>query len=431
LASALMVGACDTDDGGEDSQRFRVTIEHVGTPYPLYESGAFDTPVGAASPAPIFPGESYEFTVHAAPGHRLSFATMMVQSNDLFYAPAGEGIALHDEAGDPVSGDVTGEIQLWDAGTEVNQEPGSGADQAPRQAGPDTGAADPDDLVRMADDDFGNLPAVAEVLSVEISHEGDDRFLVTVTNVSDASTLSHSGGASAVPLSPGVWAVHPDPDPLFSAGTADAGDGLEALAEDGDPSVLAATLAGRTGLSSPFAPGVWAVSAASGVLFEEGTADRGEGLEALAEDGDPSVLSSSLSEIPGGVFNTPEGASETGPLLPGASYSFELEAARGDRLFFATMLVQSNDLFVGPGQEGIALFDADGMALSGEVSSSLALWDAGTEVNQRPGTGSDQPLRQAGPDTGAGEGGSVHRVDDGFDYPAAEALLRVTVTPIQ
>ena len=42
----------------------------------------------------------------------------------------------------PVTGDITSSISLWDAGTEVNQEPGAGADQAPRQSGPNTGAAE-------------------------------------------------------------------------------------------------------------------------------------------------------------------------------------------------------------------------------------------------------------------------------------------------
>ena len=40
-------------------------------------------------------------------------------------------------------------VYLWDAGTEVDQTPGEGADQAPRQAGPNTGDVDPDDQVRI------------------------------------------------------------------------------------------------------------------------------------------------------------------------------------------------------------------------------------------------------------------------------------------
>ena len=53
-----------------------------------------------------------------------------------------DGIALIDTDGNPISGDITGQIFLWDAGTEISQTPGEGADQAPRQATPNTGEAE-------------------------------------------------------------------------------------------------------------------------------------------------------------------------------------------------------------------------------------------------------------------------------------------------
>ena len=69
----------------------------------------------------------------------LSFATMFVPSNDLFFAPDENGIPLFDETGMPKAGDATQYLMLWDAGTEENQEPGVGANQAQRQSGPNTG----------------------------------------------------------------------------------------------------------------------------------------------------------------------------------------------------------------------------------------------------------------------------------------------------
>ena len=104
-------------------------------------TSAFNTPAGTTGPGPIGPGDAYEFTVTAAPGMKLSLVTMFGQSNDLFYAP-DYGIALFDASDEPVGGDVTSRFMLWDAGTEVNQEPGVGADQAPRQKAPNTGAAE-------------------------------------------------------------------------------------------------------------------------------------------------------------------------------------------------------------------------------------------------------------------------------------------------
>jgi hypothetical protein len=110
---------------------------------------AFAVPDGGSAPAPALPGESYVFEVTATDGHVLTFATMFVQSNDWFFAPGPDGIALFDEDGNPLSGDVTDQILLWDAGTEADQTPGEGADQAPRQAGPDTGDVDPDPTLRV------------------------------------------------------------------------------------------------------------------------------------------------------------------------------------------------------------------------------------------------------------------------------------------
>ncbi|MDX1450450.1 MAG: spondin domain-containing protein, partial [Acidimicrobiia bacterium] len=161
----------------------------------------------------------------AAPGARLTLATMFVQSNDFFYAPSGSGIELFENDGTPVTGDITSSFLLWDAGTEIDQEPGPGADQAPRQSGPDTGASDPDNTVRLASDDFGNLPAVADVIQVTIDATSETDFTVTIENVSNASSLSTSGGSVAVPLSPGVFVVHTEDDPLFTDGQPDRGEG--------------------------------------------------------------------------------------------------------------------------------------------------------------------------------------------------------------
>jgi len=73
------------------------------------------------------------FTVEARPGDMLTFATMFGQSNDCFYAPKGGEVALFDQDGKPMMDDRTVEVVLYDAGTEVNQAPGVGPDQGPRQ----------------------------------------------------------------------------------------------------------------------------------------------------------------------------------------------------------------------------------------------------------------------------------------------------------
>ena len=123
----------------------------------------FNTPVGAKGPGPITPGATYEMTFSATPGDRLSLTTMMGQSNDWFYAPAESGIALFKD-GKPISGDITSQMILWDVGTEVNQEPGIGPDQGPRQKAPNTGEAENGIVRNGKDAKYG--PAFSRVSSV-------------------------------------------------------------------------------------------------------------------------------------------------------------------------------------------------------------------------------------------------------------------------
>ena len=67
----------------------------------------------------------------------------------------------------PTSGDVTGDVMLWDAGTEVNEAPGAGPNQAPRQTAANTGP-DENGVVRPVSDGF-TYPPVSEVIQVVVS----------------------------------------------------------------------------------------------------------------------------------------------------------------------------------------------------------------------------------------------------------------------
>ncbi len=129
--------------------------------------GVFRIPQGAAKADAIGPGGVYEFTIQAKPGQKLTLAAMFGQSNDLFYAPKPSGIPLFNKQGQPINGDVTNQLILWDAGTEVNQEPGIGPDQAPRQAEANTGAKE-GGVVRPAKDRF-TYPSTTSVLKVTVS----------------------------------------------------------------------------------------------------------------------------------------------------------------------------------------------------------------------------------------------------------------------
>jgi hypothetical protein len=71
------------------------------------------------------------------------------------------------------------------------------------------------------------------------------RFTVRIENVSTPQTLKLSNGTTApAPTAPGIWVVHTKGTPIFAAGRPQSGLGLEALAEDGNPSQLATHVAG-------------------------------------------------------------------------------------------------------------------------------------------------------------------------------------------
>ncbi len=108
------------------------------------------------------------------------------------------------------------------------------------------------------------------------------------------------------------------------------------------------------------------------------------GLEALAENGDTSGLLSDIAGIdgakssvlagPGGLFN------------PGSenSLTIKLDAVDNRYLTFASMLLPSNDAFIGNhNPTAYALFNGAGVFNDGFVINIFgsSVWDSGTEVN--------------------------------------------------
>lgn len=184
-----------------------------------------------------------------------------------------------------------------------------------------------------------------------------------------------------------------------------------------------------------FAPGILVVHGEGFRLFEQGAAASPE-LETLAEDGDNEPMLAAL-EGDGLVSDFTSFAAfgedySSAPVLPGEVAKATVTARPGDQLSFASMFAASNDLFIGLPQEGLALFDGE-TAVSGELRTEVALYDAGTEVNQEPGTGADQPGRQAEHGAGTAENGVVEKVgsDDGtgFVYPTLTDWVILSVVP--
>src|SRR5438094_3076518 len=155
--------------------------------------------------------------------------------------------------------------------------------------------------------------AVAALIAPAIAgaqEKGPARFTVRIENVSTIATLKLSNGSTApAPTSPGAYALHTGNNPFFTPGAFAGSEGLESQAEDGNPALLAESVAKKSNVKAS------------------------------------------------GAFTTPTGASEPGPILPGKSYEFSFTAKPGQRLSLTMMFGQSNDAFIANGKEGIALFD--------------------------------------------------------------------------
>ncbi len=400
LGAILALSSC-SDDDSDSADQLKITITNVFAEKANFQTGSFDA---------IAPGDSRSVSFHAGKGHYLQFATMFVQSNDLFLGPDDTGLRLYNDDGVALTGDVTDMISLWDAGTEVNEEPGTGPNQALRQTGPNTGATENGNVVLIEDVNDGySYPSVAELSEITLSHDGGTLFTLTITNNSASSSI-------ATPFAPGVWVVHSMGQfPMFQEGSPSS-MGLEALAEDGNNAILGSEYEGNTGLSSPFAPGAYNVGTMNEIFTRNGASTPA--IEALAEDGDPSNYDN--------IYNTPDGASDAGPILPSQSYSFTFTAEESDLLSLALMLVQSNDWFIG--LNDFALFDSDGNLNSGDITSSAALYESGTEVDEYPGAGNNQAPRQSGPNTGVEETKDVARVSNPDDnVPAVNEMIRITL----
>lgn len=397
-------------------------------PWTLAKSGTFDTPVGRTAPGGLRGGDAYEVTFTAGDRHRLSFATMLGSSNDWFYATQPEGIALYED-GVPLSGDVTDRLRLYDAGTEIDQEPGVGDATGPLQSQPEEGADDALGYVRqlpnpvgLADGSVFHLPGLDEVLQVTITSLGQREFRLRVANVSGEGALQTSTGPQNIALSPGVWVLHGGPDALFTLGSADRGEGLDELAESGRVRTLSESLAEASGVATGFSPAQYVVHHTGEPLFTAGTPDRGLGLEEVAESGNTSVLNAELGVVfpegatQKGVMNLVEGAEGPGPLRPGQTYVLTVTAEPGDRISFASMFGASNDWIIATPSDGIALFDDDGRPLTGDFTADLGFYDVGTEIDEEPGVGAHTGPNQSGPDDGPADPDANVRMVDPATY---------------
>ena len=373
--------SCKKNDNAPVSQPATITVENVLNAKLLVESGSFK---GNGTPGLIFPGESTTIHFSAAKGEALSFATMYGWSNDLFFAPENPGILVYDTAGNPIQGDVSAMIKLWDNGTRVNQKPGSTVSHP--------GVAEPKNITEVSGTDAqGNtyLPA-SQLVKATLVYDGNSYFTLTIKN--------NSGGtANETPLSPGAWAVSYiaggallNPTPIYTKGQPTF-NRLTSIAEAGDNTAMVGYLADNTGIFTPLSPVLVVIYTGNeNPFYATGENDRGEGLKDLAQKGNADILAAALRNKPNvkSVYVLP--APTTRVLLPsiggapGGLVSQNLSVVPGDRLAIATMYGFSNDWFFATMGNGVDPTQA------ADISDMIALYDNGTAINQFPGAGITQ-----------------------------------------
>lgn len=195
---------------------------------------------------------------------------------------------------------------------------------------------------------------------------------------------------------------------------------MENISSSSDPVTLA------------FSPLVWAIHSNPYPVFTTGDPASAE-LQQFAEQGSVSAIADEL-QLEGGVSLV--GIAQTTQnqqtvLRPGDKYTFMIAADNGNSLSLVSSFLQANDLFISLPDTGLALFDDSGNPISGDLTSSLTLFDAGTEVNEAPGTSANQAIRQTTPEAGTTENGVVAPVNDSFSYPSVPSMLRLTLTPVE
>lgn len=388
----LLFSSCSEDEPTQETTSFRITLTNAIN---LLSTHIFNTPVGESAPAPIAnQGGQYAITFKASVGSKLNFASMLANSNDWFFAADPDGIDLFGTDGMPMTGDITDNIRLYDAGTEEED--------------PTTIATVPDGATMGAPDDNTNVRTqqqdISNYLMANLTYNNGE-FTLTLTKQQDGI------------LTPGIVVVYAADNPIFTMGEADRGQGLKALAEAGNPQELYDyyNMMGSNGAPlrlsashTPFSPAVvYAFDADSDPLFTQGEAVKaGSGLEELAEDGNNQLIFDYLK----GLGLPAAQSNEAGGIGPNGSLTFDIDVPQGYKLGLAAMFVQSNDWFVAFNNAGVALFDAAGRPISGtDASTQLYLYDAGTEADETVGMGMNQPMRQAATNTGDADANTATR----------------------
>jgi len=218
LAIAMLTSCSDDDDNTSIPQNNLLGVVSYNEPQNLSNARSNPTRLSLDSP-----GEFFEIDFVAPEGANMNFVSMSSISNDWLFAPNGNGIDLFDNNGDPLLGNITDQVLLWDAGTEEENTETRGS------GNPQLRADDDNSNVRIQETDVSNY------LSAWLTnYDASTRtFTLRIENLrGEFETVD------PIRISPGVVVLHTQDNPFFTVGEADRGLGLQLLAETGNFSDL-------------------------------------------------------------------------------------------------------------------------------------------------------------------------------------------------
>ncbi|MBV8326986.1 spondin domain-containing protein [Chryseobacterium sp.] len=239
-------------------------------------------------------------------------------------------------------------------------------------------------------------------------------FTLTITNTS-------GGTANTTPFSPGVWAVSNyngskllNETPFFMPGTLSNPE-ITDIAQMGNITKMKTKLNNETGIITGLSPALIVVYRGNkNPIYEAGKNDTGMGLKEIAQTGNVTKLQNSLKSFPNvkGVF-----IAGNAPVPPGNKITARINADPGDKIAYVTMFGFSNDWFYANDQD----IDAN---TQGDVTAKTSLFDSGTGVDQYPGAGNNQALFGGTPQS---ESKIIDKVGNQYPVPAVQNVIKVTI----
>lgn len=118
-----------------------------------------------------------------------------------------------------------------------------------------------------------------------------------------------------------------------------------------------------------------------------------------------------------------KGAGDPPVVVPGQSVSIKFNAGKGQHLAFATMYGASKDWFFAPENPGLKLYDDQGMAMTGDVSAQIKLWDNGSKDNMSGAVESKNISQVPGINAA-----SLMKLDLAYDIEKSEFTLTIENT---